>query len=324
MAKLVLNGHVAESQPGETVLKALLRSGISVGHSCLAGACQSCLLRATDGAPDSRGQVGLRDSLKERGYFLACVTPAASDLTLTTASDDGLQVAATIVETAKISDSVLRLRLATEQPLPYRAGQFVNLVRDDGLTRSYSLASVPGLDALLELHIRVFDAGRMSSWLASRPTGHRLQIRGPAGDCFYAAGRPEQPLLLVGSGTGLAPLYGIARDALAQGHRGPILLVHGGRQLAGLYYGEELARLAAAHPTLQVRRCVLDGTPDLPAEIAVAPLADHLKALVPSLTGWRVFLCGDPLLVQALRRQIFLAGARRNDIAADAFVTAPN
>lgn len=323
MAKLVLNGQVAESQPGETVLNALLRSGITVGHSCLAGACQSCLLRATGGAPDPRGQVGLRDSLKERGYFLACVTPASADLMLTTASDDGLQVAATIAETAMISDSVLRLRLATEQPLPYRAGQFVNVVREDGLTRSYSLASVPGIDALLELHIRIYSPGRMSSWLASLPVGHRLQVRGPAGDCFYVTGRAEQPLLLIGSGTGLAPLYGIARDALAQGHRGPIMLLHGGRHVSGLYYGAELARLAAAHPTLQVRPCVMEGSPNLSSDIAVAPLGEHLKALLPSLTGWRAFLCGDPLLVQALRRQIFLAGARRHDIAADAFVTAP-
>lgn len=324
MAKLVLNGQVAESQPGETVLTTLLRCGIPVGHSCRAGSCQSCLLRATSGTPDARGQVGLRDTLQQRGYFLACVTPATADLTISSAADDGLQGTAMVVASAMISDSVLRLRLRTEQPLPYRAGQFVNIVRDDGLTRSYSLASVPELDDALELHVRLYSPGRMSSWLASLPVGQTLQLRGPAGDCFYVAGRSEQPLLLVGSGTGLSPLWGIARDALRQGHRGRILFLHGGRELSSLYYVDELTRLAAAHPTLEYRPCVLTAQPDLPDGIVAAPLGEHLKSLLPSLTGWRAFLCGDPVLVQALRRQIFLAGARRNDIAADAFVTAPH
>ncbi len=324
MAKLELHGQVVESQPGETVLSALLRSGVSVGHSCLAGACQSCLLRATSGTPDARGQAGLRDTLRQRGYFLSCITPASTDLTLTSADADGLQVPATIVASEMISDSVLRLRLQCEAELPYQAGQFINIVREDGLTRSYSLASLPGTDEPLELHVRVYAAGRMSSWLASRPVGQRLQLRGPAGDCFYVAGRPEQPLLLVGTGTGLAPLYGIARAALRQGHRGPITLVHGARQLAGLYYGAELGQLAATHPNLQYRPCVLQAEPKLPPAVAVAEVSQYIKEHWPVLTGWRAYLCGDPLIVPTLRRQIFLAGARRNDIAADAFLAAPS
>lgn len=324
MAKLTLHGKVAESQPGETVLAALLRSGASVGHSCLAGSCQSCLLRATAGTPADCGQVGLRDTLRQRGYFLPCITPATEDLTLTTADEDGLQVTATLVALDWLTASVLRLRLQCDAPLPYRAGQFINLVRDDGLCRSYSLASVPDLDPFLELHVRIHPGGRMSGWLAGLSVGQRLGLRGPAGDCFYVAGRPAQPLLLIGSGTGLAPLYGIARDALAQGHSGPIVLMHGARQPEGLYYRDELAQLAADHPSLQLRPCVLGPSTDLPADVSVAPLADHLRSLLPKLTGWRAFLCGDPALVVALRRQIFLAGASRNDIAADAFTTAPS
>ena len=46
-------------------------------------------------------------------------------------------------------------------------------------------------------------------------------------------------------------------------------------------------------------------------------------ALHPKLAGHRVFLCGDPERVQALRKQCFLRGARMNQILADAFVTAP-
>lgn len=323
MAKLILDGQAVEAEVGETVLSALMRAGIPVGHSCLAGACQSCLLRVTAGTADSRGQVGLRDTLRQRGYFLPCVTPATSDLTLTAADSDGMQVKASIQQTAMVSENVLRLRLLPDTPLPYRAGQFINIVREDGLTRSYSLASLPDADPRLELHIRLHSPGRMSGWLRSLSLGGRLTLRGPAGDCFYVGGRADQPLLLVGSGTGLAPLWGIARDALRQGHRGPIRLLHGARSLSGLYYSDELKQLAAQHSQLSYQPCVLHGQPDLPSDIAVAPLADLIKQLVPKLSGWRAFLCGDPPLVQVLRRQIFLAGISRNDIAADAFVMAP-
>ena len=87
----------------------------------------------------------------------------------------------------------------------------------DGLARSYSIASLLTDDSL-ELHVRVLPEGRMSQWLASTArVGHADGDPGPSGDCFYTAGREDQPLLLAGTGTGLAPLFGIARDALRQG-----------------------------------------------------------------------------------------------------------
>jgi ferredoxin-NADP reductase len=66
--------------------------------------------------------------------------------------------------------------------------------------------------------------------------------------------------VLAGTGTGLAPLLGIARDALARGHRGPIVLHHGARSRAGLYADAEVRELARRHPTLEVAPCVLETT----------------------------------------------------------------
>ncbi len=320
MPRLDLDGLVADAQPGETVLAALLRSGAVVRHSCRAGACQSCLLRVTEGTPSPQGQQGLKDTLRERGYILSCITPADRDLRLSAVDSDGLQTLATLQESSLLSPTVLRLRLRPQQPLPYRAGQFIQILRDDGLTRSYSLASVPSIDPDLELHIRVLPDGRMSGWLATLRPGQDLRLRGPAGDCFYTPGNPAQPLVLVGTGTGLAPLWGIARDALSQGHTGPLVLVHGARSPSGLYYQNELLRLAQTHPALTYLPCVMeDGPPSVPG-LVVGAIEHVLRDRFPKLAGWRVFLCGDPPIVQALRRHVFLAGAGRRDIFADAFV----
>jgi CDP-4-dehydro-6-deoxyglucose reductase len=124
-------------------------------------------------------------------------------------------------------------------------------------------------------------------------------------------GREDQPLLLAGTGTGLAPLYGIAREAVAQGHRGPIDLFHGVLNAAGFYLGKELAALAAAAPNFTYTQATL---------VDDGPLDAVILGRFPVLKGRRSFLCGDPTLVQALRKKLFLAGAALNDIHADAFL----
>jgi CDP-4-dehydro-6-deoxyglucose reductase len=158
----------------------------------------------------------------------------------------------------------------------------------------------------------VLPRGQMSQWLATTAgIGTPLHVQGPSGECFYVPGRETQPLLLAGTGTGLAPLYGIARDALLQGHRGPVQLFHGVVNAAGLYLGEELAALAAAYPNFACTQATL---------VDDGPLDALILKRIPSLTGWRAFLCGDPAIVQAFRKTLFLAGAALNDIQADAFL----
>ena len=131
---------------------------------------------------------------------------------------------------------------------------------------------------------------------------------------------PDQPLLLAGTGTGLAPLLAIARDALRQGHTAPIWLFHGALDRAGLYFVDELRDLARRHPALRYRPVVLNG--ESPEGGDVGPLAERIDAHVGPTAGVRAYLCGDNAIVQALRKHVFLKGARRNEIFSDAFLPA--
>jgi NAD(P)H-flavin reductase len=159
----------------------------------------------------------------------------------------------------------------------------------------------------------------MSGWLFTEArAGDAVTIRGPAGDCFYTAGKPDQPLLLAGTGTGLAPLLGIGRDALLQGHRGPIFLYHGALNPGGLYGSDVMHALTATHPHLQYRPVVLEG--EAGNGVVVGALDKVVLAAHPKLTGWRGFVCGDPGIVQLLKKKLFLAGMASRDISADAFV----
>lgn len=318
MAKLRYSGGVYETAPGESVLEALLRNGVEVSHSCRAGSCQSCLLRAAEGAVPEAAQKGLKATLLEQGYFLSCVCRPEADLVLEPAG--GLDVPAVIAGLERLTPTVLRVRLRPEAPFSYRPGQYVTLRRDDGLARSYSLASLPG-DAAIELHVRRAPSGRMSGWLFEDARENQpVTLRGPAGDCFYTAGNPEQPLLLAGTGTGLAPLLGICRDALRQGHRGLIRLYHGALNPAGLYLRDELTALAAGNPNLEYKPVTLEGGE---AEgIATGALDQVIARDQPKLTGWRGYVCGDPAIVRLLQKKLFLAGIGSREIFADAFVEA--
>lgn len=303
--------------PGETVLDALLRAGIDAPHSCRAGNCLTCLMRAVEGAPPCESQAGLTDAQRALGYFLPCLCRPASPLTILRRDDLGAPRAAVARAIDRLSDDILRLRVEAEG-FSYRPGQFLELIVDEDLKRHYSLASHPEEDAFLEMHIRLHEAGRMSRHLAERlRPGDPLHVAGPSGACFYEGVDADQPMLLIGAGTGLAPLYGVLRDALRRGHRGPIRLYHGARSRRGLYLADELQALADSRDNLAYRPCALD--PDAPLGGDVAAVALEAET---SVADAAIFLCGGENLVKRLKRELFMRGASLKKIRSDVFAPA--
>jgi ferredoxin-NADP reductase len=230
-------------------------------------------------------------------------------------------VSARVVEVAHLSASVVRLHLQTEQSFDYEAGQYLAMRRLDGLTRSYSLASLPH-EPRLELHIRCIPEGRMSNWAyhEARP-GMKVSLRGPYGTCCYVADQTAAPILMIGVGTGLAPLWGVVRQALARGHTGPITLIQAAAEPAGLYMRDDLQELARSHPQLRIRTCVLRGGGGDLEERAVDALAvEHLRE-AGGAAAHLAYVCGDAAIVQRVRRALFTAGMSARRIFVDPFVT---
>lgn len=318
MAEIRYQGGVYALLENESVLDALLRNGFPIMHSCRAGVCGSCLMRSPAGPLPSRAQAGMKDSWKTRGYFYSCSCVPESDIEIVD-TDADLRTAGTITSLQLLSGDVIQARMRTDKPVEFRAGQYVTVMRE-GIARSYSIANLPE-DGELEFHIRRVPNGQMSGWFhtEARPGDH-LEIVGPSGECFYVPGREDQPLLLAGTGTGLAPLYGIVRDALKSGHRGPIHLFHGALHAGGLYLVDELRALAQQHEQLEYIPAVLKG--DETSEFALGPIDAVILNRIPKLTGFRAFVCGDPGLVQALKKKLFLSGMASRDIYADAFIPA--
>ena len=316
-------GRQYERREDETVLECLLRHEVKVNSFCRTGACQACVLKASAGQVPATAQIGLKPALKQQGFFLSCVCRPTERLQIERC-ESSATFNSVVTRSERLSRDVNRVWLKRPADFEFLAGQFVQLVRPhDGLMRPYSLASLPE-DEELELHVALLPNGQMSGWL-NEAIGLPVHLRGPFGECFYQSSEPDRPLLLAGTGTGLAPLAGILKAAARHGHRGPIALFHGSPQLSGLYLRAELEELLTALPSLKLIGSALAGSDQEFAasgrwSLERTPLDQLILSRYEKLDAHRLYLCGNPELVQRLKKRAYLAGASLERIHSDPFL----
>ena len=305
---ITYQGALYPVQPHESALDALIRGGADVAASCRKGSCQTCLMRALQGQPPARAQRGLHPSLIATGHFLPCVAHPDEPLTVGPAERSLMVIDALVVDKRQRSPRVVQLTLEPLTTISWTPGQYLTLQGPEGLARSYSIASLSEQDYYVELHVGLVPGGAMSAFIHDvLSPGDQVQLQGPMGQCVYRPELRDRALWLLGSGTGIAPLVGVARDALSRGHRGPLRLIHAASSEPEAYLRAELEALAAAHPTLVVEhligqdplQVVFDGEPDL--------------------AGVVLYLCGSPNMVYDARVRAVACGVQRRDILADPF-----
>ena len=300
---------------GESLLDAAIKNQLDIPYSCRSGLCQNCLVKITEGEIPAAAQQGLSEQQIRQGYALSCQLKPTHALTIQ-AIDAQQTYPATVLSVMQLSNNIVKIKL--EASVPWYAGQYLTLWKDQQTGRPYSIASLPEENAI-ECHIKVHPHGTVSNWLAGAlAAGSVLQVGSPLGNCFYTAGMAQCPLLLVGQGTGLAPLYGIVRDALSRQHLPDIYLYAGARNKDNLYLLEEFSQLTLEHPNFHFYPVIYgDGDKNKAVEQVVATINRHH----PKLQDWCVFLCGAPELVKKLQKVCFLNGASLKNINADPFIT---
>lgn len=227
-------------------------------------------------------------------YFTAAMRAG-----LAAASDSPAWWIAEIVGHELRAPGIAVLRLRTDEPLPYEAGQFVpvQVSRWPRTWRSYSVATAPRPGGLLELHVRAVPGGLVSNTLVHHAAVGDCVLLGAASGAMRLADSGND-LLCVAGGTGLAPIKAIIEQAIAtdQGASRPrrITLFVGARQHFDLYDMEDLQLLEAACPALRV-------IPVLSEE----PGYGGLTGLLPEVVGTRwlsadveAYVCGPPAMVR--------------------------
>ncbi len=148
----------------------------------------------------------------------------------------------------------------------HKAGQHadVRLTAPDGYQaqRSYSISSAPE-DERLVLTVDRLDDGEVSPYLTDvMMAGDKLELRGPIGGYFAWEVGDGGPLLLVGGGSGVAPLMAMIRHRAAAGSDVPFRLLYSSRSYEEIIFREELETLASRDASLEVIHTLTRSTPE--------------------------------------------------------------
>jgi NAD(P)H-flavin reductase len=278
-------------------------------------------VRVIGGEIPPNAQSGLDRHAVQQGVVLACQARPTSDLIVADPADATESTFdSQLLARRELAPGIFELTLTTPPGYSYLAGQFARLYKDDSTARPYSFASAPRADNNLVFHVQALPAGTVSQWLTHTiSVGTVVRLGAPQGNAVYLPEASTQPLLLIGTGTGLAPLLAVAQAARDNNHQAPIVLYHGGRDEGALYAHDALTSLESAWREFRYCPCV---SGDLPIRSGArhGRASDLALQDYPSLSGWQVYLCGNPDMVNTTKFSVFLAGASMSQIHADPFV----
>jgi 3-ketosteroid 9alpha-monooxygenase subunit B len=184
----------------------------------------------------------------------------------------------------------------------FQPGQYLTLAVDiDGRQhwRCYSITSEPRPGALIHVLVRRVAGGRVSNWICDHArTGLRLQVLPPAGRFLLA--RPGQPALLFAGGSGIAPIYALARQALAAGAP-RVALFYANRNRATAMLVAELDALQRAAGARLALRWWFDDEDGLPSPQRLGDQAQGFEQA-------DVYLCGPDAFMRAVGDGLAQAG----------------
>lgn len=194
----------------------------------------------------------------------------------------------------------LDLRLMEPPQITFKAGQFVSFeVGQDEkkrtLIRPYSIASPPSQTETVTLLLNLVPGGPGSTYLFSLKEGDETQFKGPAG-AFRLRDDPARDYLFVATGTGIAPIRSMLLALFEKDAAGSVTLFWGLRSRRDLYYQDELAAWAKAHPRFTFTTTLSrpeDGWQGVRGR--VTRLAEERIASVQNLA---VYLCGNSGMIQ--------------------------
>lgn len=205
-----------------------------------------------------------------------------------------------------------------EGAMPYESGQFAMVLFDhegEELQRAYSISS-PAHATDFQLCVKLLPDGRGSHYLGNLQAGDAVKFKGPFG-MFYLKPDNEKDLLLVATGTGIAPMKGIITDLLQKGDQRQINLVFGVRYPQDLFYQDYFQELAAKHDNFNLLLTCSRPEGDWQGE--TGRVTDHLDKYDLASESLHMFICGNGEMVKSVRQQALDAGMEKGSIHVENF-----
>lgn len=323
-------GVAVEARSGETLLEAGLRAELALPYECRGGGCGVCVCTVLNGRVDHGNYqpAVLTDAMRAAGQTLMCCATPLEDVELEVdvKSLSGEDTAGpqrhrgTVEKIERLVPDVLRiwLDLGQLQPIKFTAGQYINIVLDNGETRSYSFANPPQNSSRIELHVRRVAGGRFTSYaFDTLREGDTLEFTGPFGR--FTLRDSERPILFIAGATGFAPIKSIVEDAFARGIERPMWLYWGVRERKDLYMAELAERWQAEHANFHFVP-VLSDDPDSDWTGRRGLVHQAMLEDFPDMTGYELYACGSVNMIETAVPAFLEQGLEEGFCYSDAFV----
>jgi CDP-4-dehydro-6-deoxyglucose reductase len=322
------SGHQFTAQNGETILEAALRADFALPYGCRNGACGACKGKIVAGQVDyGQYQDGsLSDDDKQKGMALFCTAKPLTDLVIeakeiSAAKDIPVKTLPCRVERMeKLAPDVMALwlKLPSNERLQFLPGQYIDFLLKDGKRRSFSLANAPEDDGLLELHIRHVPGGQFTEHVFNAmKVKEIMRINGPLGSFFLRDS--DTPAILLAGGTGFAPIKSILAHAFNHGIDRQLILYWGAKARADLYQADIPDAWARQHDNFSFIPVLSEAKPEDAWAGRAGLVHQAILADFVNLSGYQVYACGAPPMIDAARRDFTARGLPEDAFFADAF-----
>ncbi len=328
------SGHQFQVAEHEIILDAALREkGSVLPYGCRNGTCGSCMGTVLSGAvvyPDGRPPA-LSEREEAEGKALLCQARPCSDLVIEarevkSGQDLPVKILPCRVERRELlAPDVMRLYLKppSSERLQFLAGQYVDILLADGRRRGFSLANAPHADELLELHVRHVPGGFFTDYVFNKMKDKALlRFQGPLGT-FFLREESSRPIVLMGGGTGFAPLKGMLEHAFHIGLDRPLHLYWGARAKVDLYLDALPRQWEKERPNFRYTPVLSEPRPEDDWTGRTGWVHEAVVADYPDLSGYEVYMSGPPPMIEAAKPAFAAQGLPEDRLFYDSFDYAP-
>jgi CDP-4-dehydro-6-deoxyglucose reductase len=326
------DNRIVAVREGETLLDAGLREGIALPFECRNGGCGQCKATLASGTVAYGAYQGgvLTQAERDAGIVLTCSCTPTSDLELEyvpAKAPTGFAVrrrAATVETLERLAPDVMRVILKLEDgPIEFYAGQYINVILEDGAKRSFSFATAPQVHDRIELHLRRIPGGRFTTQVfETMKAGDRLGFEGPLGS-FFLRENTDKPMIFVAGSTGFAPVKSMLEYAFSRGLKRPLFLYWGVKRPQDLYLASLPEQWAKEHGNFRFVPVISDPRPEDRWQGRTGLVHEAILADFPSLAGYQVYACGSVGMVEAAHPAFRARGLDQDDCFSDVFRLAP-
>ena len=203
---------------------------------------------------------------------------------------------------------------------------------EDETVRAYSMANYPEERGLIMLNVRIASPpprapkgtppGKMSSFIFNLKAGDEVTISGPFGEFF--ARETEKEMVFVGGGAGMAPMRSHIFDQFKRLHtKRKVSFWYGARSRKEMFFVEDFDEIQESNENFKWHVALSDPQPGddwdgYTGFIHQVLLENYLKDH-PNPEDCEYYLCGPPVMNQAVINMLLDLGVEREDIMLDDF-----